>query len=87
MEHESIYIELDKEAVAHLHELMDTFGERRPDDMIATALGVMSALKDFVHDGVVTVVDPKSESDDPELREVEIVFEKARGTHPSRRAA
>jgi hypothetical protein len=87
MARESLVIEMDEKAVNHLYDLMAHFGERRPDDMISTALGVLGTLKDYTHDGVLTVVDPRVTSHDAEEREVDIVFEKAKANRPTERAA
>jgi hypothetical protein len=86
MARESLLIELDGKAVDYLHELMPAFGERNPDDMIATALGLLGTLKRFVHDGVLTVVDPNPPSRDPEDREVDVVFGKLK-RNPTKEAA
>ncbi|MEJ1976323.1 MAG: hypothetical protein WDN49_09695 [Acetobacteraceae bacterium] len=74
MARERLLIELDEVAVRNLNELMAIFHESQPSDMIATALGVMGTLSDFVEDGVLTVIDPAAPTDDPEEREVDLVF-------------
>lgn len=84
-----VVIGLNAAAAARLYELMQRFGEDRPEVMIARALGLLDIVKDYLNDqGVLTVVDPLVADDaDDRSKFVELVFKKAAGRLPPRRAA
>ena len=81
-----VVIGLNAAAATRLRGLMERFGEDQPEVMISRALGLLDIVKDYLNDeGVLTVVDPFSA--DSKARLVELVFKKAAGRAPPRRAA
>ena len=72
---ETVYLELEPSAVAIIRTLSSRFNETSLEAMVSRALGLLEDLAPFIRGGILTVVDPRATSDDPEERYVDFVFE------------
>jgi hypothetical protein len=72
----SYHIEIAGEAAILLANLMRKFGDTKPSIAVARALGLSEAAMPFIHDGMLTVLDPsKADDDDDDERLVDLVVE------------
>ncbi len=75
----NLILEFGPDLVKQIESLGQDYGEDSPLTTISRALGLMAALKPYIKDGVLTVIDsnaPATEMD--EEREVDLVFETLR---------
>jgi hypothetical protein len=78
-------LEFDEVAADQLRALMERFGERDPELMVARALGLAETIKPFLDEGTLVVGDPKATSDDDYL--VRLTFDNAPDRDPKKKAA
>ncbi len=71
----TLYFEFGSDAAKRLDRLTRRFGERSAEATVTRALGLLEAIEPYLHDGVLTVIDPHPTDPDAEP-EVELVFER-----------
>ena len=67
----NLYFELGPDVADKLWQLTKLYGELSPEATLSRALGLLEMVEPFLHDGLLTVVDTRLESDDPAEREVD----------------
>jgi len=73
---QNLHIEIADEAATMLFQLMVTFGDKKPSDALARVLGLADAVKPFIKNGILTVLDQDADQDDDERRFVDLVIER-----------
>jgi len=70
----SLVIEFSPGAVERIERLVGAFGDRKPEEVIMRGLGLLEAVKPYLLDGQVTVIDYTAEED---AQYVDLVFDNA----------
>ena len=83
----NLYFELGPDVAERLLNLTKSYGESSPEATVARALGLLETIEPYLHDGLLTVIDPKVSADDEADREVDLLFEGATKESPVPRAA
>lgn len=71
----NLIFELSPDVSDRLRRLTALYGESSPSAMIARALGLLEIIEPYLHDGLLTVIDPDAHSDQNDEREVDLLFE------------
>jgi len=83
----NLYFELGPDVAQRLLSLTKNYGESSPEATVARAIGLLETIEPYLHDGLLTVIDPRVSADNTEEREVDLLFEGATKESPIPRAA
>ena len=71
----NLIFELGSDVAQRLQRLTLDYREASPEATVARALGLLEAIEPYLHDGLLTIVDPKAGSGNEGEREVDFEFE------------
>ncbi|MSO99822.1 MAG: hypothetical protein EXR07_02040 [Acetobacteraceae bacterium] len=83
----NLYFEFGPDVAERLHKLTARYGETSPEATVARAIGLLEAIEPYLHEGLLTVIDPKAPSDSAEDREIDLLFDGATKSAPIPQAA